>query len=118
MALDVYGGTIGLSSVNGNSLRIQSQKPHNNNVLGLYAGTSSNTEMSLTMSAGVCKFTNLDVNIKNTTPSTGTTSGALVVAGGAGIGGNLNVGGDLNVSGSITETSDARDKTNFTPLKI
>lgn len=33
--------------------------------------------------------------VSNTTPSTSTTTGALVVSGGAGIGANLNVGGDF-----------------------
>jgi hypothetical protein len=36
------------------------------------------------------------VNISNTTPSTSTTTGALIVAGGAGIGANLNVGGNFS----------------------
>ena len=36
--------------------------------------------------------------IDNSTISTNTTTGALIVAGGAGIGGNLNVGGSLNVN--------------------
>ena len=36
------------------------------------------------------------VQIANTTPSTSTTTGALIVAGGAGIGANLNVGGNFS----------------------
>lgn len=36
------------------------------------------------------------INIANTTPSTSTTTGALIVAGGAGIGANLNVGGNFS----------------------
>ena len=40
------------------------------------------------------------VNIQNTSISTSTSSGALVVNGGVGIKGNLNIGGNLNVDGS------------------
>jgi hypothetical protein len=39
--------------------------------------------------------------LSNTTPSTDTNSGALIVAGGAGINGNINAGGNVNVNGSI-----------------
>jgi hypothetical protein len=39
------------------------------------------------------------VNISNTSASTSTNTGALIVAGGVGIGGNLTVGGDISVSG-------------------
>ena len=35
------------------------------------------------------------VNISNTTPSTSTTTGALIVAGGIGVGANINIGGNL-----------------------
>jgi len=38
--------------------------------------------------------------LSNSTVSTSTSSGALIVAGGAGVGGNLNVGGNISVSGS------------------
>jgi hypothetical protein len=40
-------------------------------------------------------------NISDTTQSTSTSTGALVVGGGAGIGKNLYIGGDLSVSGSV-----------------
>lgn len=40
-------------------------------------------------------------NIANTTVSTSTTTGALIVAGGVGIGGNLNVGGVGNILGNL-----------------
>lgn len=40
-----------------------------------------------------------DITVTNTTPSTGTSSGALIVAGGAGIADDLYVGGSLNIAG-------------------
>ena len=50
------------------------------------------------------------VNVSNTTPSTSTTTGALVVAGGVGVGANLNVGGDFatyNTSNSVVFSANA-----------
>ncbi len=47
-----------------------------------------------------------DLYVNDTTPSTSTTSGALVVDGGVGIGGTLNIGGNLNVpNGSVNFTA-------------
>ena len=43
----------------------------------------------------------------NTTPSTSTSTGALLINGGAGIAGNINVGGNLFVSGNIIPSSNA-----------
>ena len=40
-------------------------------------------------------FTNQVIHITNSTPSTATNNGALIVSGGVGIGGNLNVGGNV-----------------------
>ena len=37
----------------------------------------------------------------NTTPSTSSTTGALIVTGGAGVGGNVTVGGNINVTANI-----------------
>ena len=43
----------------------------------------------------------------NTTPSTSTSTGALLINGGAGIAGNINVGGNVFVSGNIIPSSNA-----------
>jgi len=51
--------------------------------------------------------------ISNTTPSTGTNSGALVVAGGVGIGGNVNIGGTVT-GGGIRTTSTSTPPANPT----
>jgi hypothetical protein len=44
------------------------------------------------------------LNVANTTASTNSANGALVVAGGVGIGGALNVGGNLEILGDFTVT--------------
>lgn len=44
------------------------------------------------------------IDITNTTPSTSTTTGALIVAGGVGIGANLNVGGDFTTYNTSNAT--------------
>jgi hypothetical protein len=49
------------------------------------------------------------ISIANTTQSTGTDTGALVIAGGAGINGNVTVGGDLTVIGTIAGTATIND---------
>jgi hypothetical protein len=45
------------------------------------------------------------MQLANTTVSTSTSTGALIVAGGAGIGGKLYVGGEVTVTGSIVPTA-------------
>lgn len=47
-------------------------------------------------------YNNATLTISNTTASTGTTNGALVVSGGVGIGGDLFVGGNLQINGTRT----------------
>ena len=42
------------------------------------------------------------ISLTNSTASTSTTTGALVVTGGVGVGGNLNIGGNLEVTGITT----------------
>jgi hypothetical protein len=47
-----------------------------------------------------------NVNINKTTPSTNSTSGALVVDGGVGVAGNLNVGENVVITGNLTVQGD------------
>jgi len=47
-------------------------------------------------------FTYGNTVVANSTPSTSTSTGALVVAGGVGVAGNLNVGGNIVVQGTIS----------------
>lgn len=67
---------------------------------------SSTSAASLSVLGGVGLTQNLIVGgntrILDTTVSTNSTSGALVVSGGTGIAGELNVGGSLNVAGDFT----------------
>jgi len=42
------------------------------------------------------------MHITDTTPSTSTSTGALIVDGGVGIGGNINIGGAANIAGPLT----------------
>ena len=80
--------------------------------LTLYGGSNG-----ITLDA----YTNKSVTISQNTPSTSTTSGALVVAGGVGIGGNLNVGGriaprvySIATTASLIWNSDSYDQINLT----
>ena len=63
------------------------------------------------------------LNISNTTSSTGTSTGALVIKGGAGIGGNLYVGGSIYINGqqvgaqSNTATNIAGGTTGSIPIQ-
>jgi hypothetical protein len=54
------------------------------------------------------------VVVSNATPSTSTSSGALIVTGGAGIGGNIFVGGRLSVAGNVYTTGITSDVGNIT----
>ncbi|MHA8083919.1 hypothetical protein ACST14_10925, partial [Aquirufa sp. A-Brett2-15D] len=45
------------------------------------------------------------LNVTNTTASSATNNGALIVGGGVGVGGNLNVAGTLNVAGATAFSS-------------
>ena len=54
------------------------------------------------------------LNVSGTTPSTSTTTGALIVSGGVGIGGNLNING--TTTSTIFTSSDYRIKTNIIRL--
>jgi len=87
-------------------------------ITAIGAGSSFNgisSSAGLTVTAGVATLqagltvTAGAVNVQSTTPSSGYTSGALVVAGGVGIGGDVNIGnnGDLIVgAGGIIQSAD------------
>jgi hypothetical protein len=91
----------GVRSVDGLTYIIAETSPGNSDdTLHFYTGTGLSTNVEAAQ---------LDANslkLLQTTASTNTTTGALIVAGGAGIAGNLNVGGNSSVSGnsSITGT--------------
>lgn len=65
-----------------------------------YLQSATETNSNVTGTLGNVQFGSLALG--NTTPSNGTTSGALIVAGGAGIAGNLYIGGNLDVVGTTT----------------
>jgi hypothetical protein len=48
------------------------------------------------------RYNSQSLLVSNTTPSTGTTSGALIISGGAGIAGDVYVGGNFQVNGTTT----------------
>jgi len=58
---------------------------------------------STVLVGGIADF-DARVDINDSTASSSTSTGALVVSGGAGVGGALNVGGDMNVGGTVTMT--------------
>ena len=65
-------------------------------------GAGDNTLWFYNNATNTAKLTTSNLTLLQTTPSTSTTTGALIVTGGAGIGGNLYVGGNLTVLGNIT----------------
>ena len=67
------------------------------NITGII--TAANFDGTLTGAAGT--FTGI-VRITDSTESTSSTSGALVVTGGAGIGGDVYIGAGLSVAGTLT----------------
>ena len=75
-----------------------------------FAGAA--TTLNLGASTGTATINNAtinlegNVNINKTTPSTNSTSGALVVDGGVGIAGNLNVGQNVVITGNLTVNGD------------
>lgn len=71
---------------------------------GGLAISSGGTNQDLTLSssgAGVVKTASV-MTITNTTASTGSNNGALVVSGGVGVNGNINASGNIATSGAIT----------------
>lgn len=97
----VWGSLGGVKSVDGLTYIAAETSPGaSDDTLHFYASNGS---------TGV-EVAQLDINKLNllqTTASTSSSTGALVVAGGAGIGGNLNVGGNLAVAGSMDFTGGA-----------
>ena len=75
-----------------------------------FAGAA--TTLNLGASTGTATINNAtinlegNVNVNEVTPSTNTTSGALVVDGGVGIAGNLNVGQNVVITGNLTVQGD------------
>jgi hypothetical protein len=79
---------------------------------------ASQTSASLLLHGGMnvrgnTLFSSVDISgiiqVKNTTQSTTTSNGALIVSGGVGISGNLNVGNDAVVAGNLTAGAFATD---------
>jgi phage-related tail fiber protein len=64
-----------------------------------YLTSESDTLSSVT---GRGATTSSAISITNSTASSGTGTGALIVTGGVGVGGNLNVGGNLALTGNLT----------------
>lgn len=99
----------GVRSVDGLTYIIAETSPgSSDDILHFYAATgiSTNTE--------VAQLNATNLKLLQTTASTSTTTGALVVAGGAGIAGDLYIGGTLNVTGALTFTSGATFNSNLT----
>lgn len=65
-----------------------------------YLASATETNSNVTGTFGNVQFGSL--LLSNTTPSTSTTTGALLVSGGVGVGGNLYVAGNLDVTGTTT----------------
>jgi len=68
--------------------------------------TDNTLQMLLTTSALDIESTVTSVNVKSTTGSTSSSTGALIVSGGVGIGENLYVGGELNITGNTSLGAD------------
>jgi cytoskeletal protein CcmA (bactofilin family) len=99
----------GVRSVDGLTYIIAETSPGaSDDILHFYAATgiSTNTE--------VAQLNATNLKLLQTTASSSTTTGALVVAGGAGIAGDLYIGGTLNVTGALTFTSGATFNSNLT----
>jgi hypothetical protein len=95
---------------------------------GISGGPATHTTGSFSSTLGVTGATTLSstlgvtgiTSITNSTQSSATTNGALVVTGGAGIGGHLYVGGTITVSGNLsvsgtTTTTNSQSLTVTTP---
>jgi hypothetical protein len=70
---------------------------------------ASNGNLTINSSGGT-------INLSNSTASTSTTTGSLVVTGGVGIGGATYIGGGLSVTGNITGTLTTSNQSNITTV--
>lgn len=84
---DAYLYTQGSTGSAGGNLVIGTSTP--GTITSIIAGGVNSSNV-------VTTFSNTAVNVKLTTSSTSTTTGAIIVAGGVGVGGNLNVGGNVS----------------------
>lgn len=86
----------GVRSVDGKAFIVAETAPGaGDDTIHIYSGSDGTSGQ-----VGTWDKTNL--HVLNTTQSTSTTTGALVVDGGVGIAKNLNVGGDLGLTGNVT----------------
>lgn len=100
-----FGGTLGVTGVAtfSDDASVGGQLNVSENIV-----VSGNTEVGnlLNVTGATTLSSTLDVtgqvNLNDTTTSTSTTTGALIVDGGVGVAENLNVGGDLRVTGDTT----------------
>jgi predicted acyltransferase (DUF342 family) len=105
--ISLYGGTIGISSENGNSMHIQSSKVDANNVIRISAIAGNGlADMKFEMNSQIATISGADTVIDNTTVSTSATTGALYVKGGVGIAKQLYVGGDVQMNSKLTVEND------------
>jgi hypothetical protein len=89
----------GVKSVDGLTYIIaETSAGASNDELEFYAATGAST------TAKVGGWNSTRLLVSNTTQSSTTSNGALVVTGGAGIGGHLYVGGTVNIAGNLTVT--------------
>ncbi len=103
----VNAGIAGTSTNAGRAEAIRTQALSGVNYLLLSSADTAAASQSLFVGSGISvTATSLtipdDTRLGNSTNSTTTTSGALVVYGGTGITGNLNVGGNLVLTGDLT----------------
>lgn len=75
-----------------------------NPVVSVAGKTGAVTLVADDIGAGTFSYSGI-MNLNNTTGTSGTTTGALVVAGGVGIAGSLFLGGSLTISGAINNTA-------------
>jgi hypothetical protein len=104
IVLSGYNGTAGTVGLGSNTTLIGNSATTDTRIMGALTlpnttASTSSTTGALIVSGGVGIAKEL--NVGATTASTSTTTGALIVAGGAGIAGRLNVGGNTVFTGTI-----------------